>query len=160
MKTYHLLVCLLLKIAAMGRADFLFEFEIVRHRTNGNCFGIDFTIPCETFVNDFCLRGPSFRGGTPNYNRNTCPLGKNSERVFETVPAQRTIQSTEPWPVGVSLSTSVVLSECCPFFQCSVFLCSHLYSSDVKCQYLVHYVHVYLINSFLAGFIPTLHGCP
>jgi len=91
--------CLLLNCVTV-KAAFEFEFEIIRHITNGNCAGIDFTIPCETFVSDFCLRdGSYFESEDPD--RTACPLGTNTERVFTEVPQQRIIRSPDFWDVSL-----------------------------------------------------------
>ena len=101
-------ISLLLSCTAVARSAFTFEFEIVRHHTNGDCFGMDLSIPCETFVTDFCLRGPSFVG-TTIADLAQCPLGVNGNRVFQDAPQTRTIESNQPWLVSDTLTTKIIV---------------------------------------------------
>ena len=92
-----LLLVFTLLAPSLTSAAFVFEFEVVSYVTNGDCFGIDFTIPCETFVDDFCLRGPAYFNGQDG-DLSQCPLGANSQAVYG-VPQTRSITSNLPWPV-------------------------------------------------------------
>ena len=91
-----LLLCLL-AILETCSADFVFTFDLDSFSTTGNCLGDDLTAFCETYLQTFCLRGPSSQ---QSQDTNDCPLG-TSDRVNDANAAiTRTIMSSQPWPVS------------------------------------------------------------
>ena len=93
-----LLPCLL-AILETCSADFVFTIDLDRFTTNGRCDPGSFNTRCETYLNIYCLRGPSSQ---QSRDRGHCPLGKSAfGRLYEaSTPTTRTITSPQPWPVS------------------------------------------------------------
>ena len=91
-----LLLCLL-AILETCSADFVFTFDLDSFSTTGNCLGDDLTAFCETYLQTFCLRGPSSQLST---DANDCPLGASDRANDPNAAITRTIHSSQPWPVS------------------------------------------------------------
>ena len=71
-----------------------------------NCGGEPISIPCTLNIELFCLRRVTH---TPRVdsNEDNCPLGRLESDVLQSqLPQQRSLVSTEPWPVSFSLFPS------------------------------------------------------
>ena len=81
--------------AQLAATDFIFQFELRDVTTNGNCFGDDLSLACETYLSAFCLRPRSETSG--------CSLGSSEPYGPDDFhfPITRRISSTGPWPVSL-----------------------------------------------------------
>ena len=84
-----------LQLFSTSRAHFSFTVRVFSYTTTGSCDG-PLDSACETFLNNFCLRGP--RGtGSRSTNDRDCPLGGNHGNVYDS--GTIIITSNQPWPV-------------------------------------------------------------